>query len=103
MSGKNDSGPSALDILHPNSRIITAAGIRRLKMYAGVIASAVHDALRRGLAIAVMRGPTNRLRTAHEGGYYFGNVTQSGTIESIRGSKNASWLWRTRSAAINSR
>jgi len=41
-------------------------------MYAGVIASAVHDALRRGLAIAVVRGPTNLLRTAHEEGDYFG-------------------------------
>ena len=64
-------GPPPLHILHPNSRIITA-GIRRIKMYAGVIASAVHDALRRGLAIAVVRGPTNLLRTAHEEGDYFG-------------------------------
>ena len=47
-------------------------GYGQSKMYAGVIASAVHDALRRGLAIAVVRGPTNLLRTAHEEGDYFG-------------------------------
>jgi hypothetical protein len=43
-------------------------------MYAGVIASAVHDALRHGLAIAVVHGPTNLLRTAHEEGDYFGTL-----------------------------
>ena len=43
-------------------------------MYAGVIASAGHDALRRGLAIAAPHGRLNLLRTGHEEGDYFGRL-----------------------------
>jgi len=69
-------GPPPLDILHPNPRIITA-GIRRIKMYAGVIASAVQDALRRGLAIAVVQARTDLLTIAKQGGDYFGTLQHS--------------------------
>ena len=49
-------------------------GYEEIKMYAGVIASAVHDALRRGLAIAAPHGRLNLLRTGHEEGDYFGRL-----------------------------
>ena len=43
-------------------------------MYAGVIASAVQDALRRGLAIAVVQARTDLLTIAKQGGDYFGTL-----------------------------
>jgi FtsX-like permease family len=46
-------------------------------MYAGVIASAVHNALRRGLAIAAPHGRLNLLRTGHKEGDYFGRLQES--------------------------
>jgi hypothetical protein len=50
-------GPLPLHILHRNPRI--TAGIRRIKMYAGVIGSAVHTGFRRGLAIAAVHARFN--------------------------------------------
>jgi hypothetical protein len=57
-------------------------------MYAGVIASAVHDALRRALAIAAVHARTNLLRIAKQGGDYFGTL-QSGPPQ-LRNRRNTS-------------
>ena len=43
-------------------------------MYAGLIGTAVHVVLGRGIAIAACTPRTNLLRTAHEGKNYFGRL-----------------------------
>ena len=53
-------------------------------MYAGLIGSAVHDAVRRGLSIAAVHARTNLLRTAQEGENYFGRLQSSGSVTATR-------------------
>ena len=53
-------------------------------MYAGLIGTAVHVVLGRGIAIAACTPRTNLLRTAHEGQNYFGRLqSASGTHSAV--------------------
>jgi hypothetical protein len=57
MLAKLSAGPSAP--AHPTSKFTDHSWDTEIKMYAGVIGSAVHTAFRRGLAIAAVHARFN--------------------------------------------